>query len=135
MVIMCPMGMEHRLALKLLPVFIAFLSSPKSSTLCSSQIVPSVTLLLMHFLTIVSCLVPLNLGVFLLRARSFRFRNLLVYLILFLGRFYASNFESAIQNFELGIPAPCKMSKESELPQPGPHGAEIPEQRHSFSGQ
>lgn len=78
---------------------------------------------------------PFDLGVFLLRARSFRFRNSLVYLILFLGRFYASNFESAIQNFELGIPAPCKMSKESELPQPGPHGAEIPEQRHSFSGQ
>lgn len=59
MVIMCPMGMEHRLALTLLPAFTAFLSSPKSSTLCSSQIVPSVTLLLMHFLTVVPCLVPL----------------------------------------------------------------------------
>lgn len=43
MVIICPMGMEHRLTLTLLPVFFAFLSSPKASTLCSSQIVHSVT--------------------------------------------------------------------------------------------
>lgn len=40
-----------------------------------------------------------------------------------------------VQDFELGIPAPCKTSEESELPQPGPHGGEIPEQRDSFAGQ
>lgn len=135
MVIICPMGTECRLALTLLPVFTAFLSSPKSSTLCSSQIVHSVTLLLVHFLCAAPCLAPLYLGVFLLRALSFRFWGLLVYLIPFLGRFYASNFEPVTQNFELGIPAPCKMSEESEQPQPGPHGGEIPEQRGCFADQ
>lgn len=64
-----------------------------------------------------------------------RLWSFLVYLILFLGRFYASNFESVIQDFELGVPAPCKTNEESELPQPGPHGGEIPEQRDSLFGQ
>lgn len=137
MVIICPMGMEGRLALTLLPVctFIAFLSSPKSSSLCSSQIVHSVALLLVHFLNTVPRLIPLYLGVFLLRASSFGFWSLLVYLVLLLGSFYASNSECAIQNLELGIAAPCKTSEESELPQPGPHGGEILEQRDSFAGQ
>lgn len=148
MVIICPVGMEHRLALTLLPMCthvyaLHFWTLLQSGILCSSHIVHSATfvwyytVLLVNnvLLNIVCCSVQKYVWMF-YSPKAAGFSGLSdfgsCFLILFYCSFYVSGLESAIQNSELGISIPHKMNEKSELFQSGPHGSEHPEQRDSW---